>query len=324
MKTYKPYLVFFLLCFCAISANSKPTLKFRNHEFKIIQFTDLHWVESKEYQARNDSTLMLIKYILETEKPDLVVFTGDVVVSRGAAAAWKKVTQPMIDFKVPFVVAFGNHDTETDLSKQKMLQIIEQNPYNLTFNADDKLSGVGNCSLPVKAADEKTDKWILYFFDSHAYPKDTLLGSYDWIKNDQIQWYRQQSARYTAEHGRALPSVAFFHIPFPEFEIVRNQKNTLGSTFEPVCSPNLNSGLFTSFIEMKDILGVFVGHDHNNDFVGQLDRIWLVYGRKTGYNAAYKEILDRGARVIELHENDRKFDTYIRTLKQVSLQKSCE
>jgi hypothetical protein len=118
--------------------------------------------------------------------------------------------------------------------------------------------------------------------------------------------------------------VAFFHIPFPEFEIVRNQKNTLGSTFEPVCSPNLNSGLFTSFIEMKDILGVFVGHDHNNDFVGQLDRIWLVYGRKTGYNAAYKEILDRGARVIELHENDRKFDTYIRTLKQVSLQKSCE
>jgi 3',5'-cyclic AMP phosphodiesterase CpdA len=322
MKTLKIYCILSLLC-CFGVINAKLILRFHNHKFKIVQFTDLHWVESKEYQAKDDSTLMLIKQIIKTEKPDLVVFTGDVVVSSGAAVAWKKVTQPMIDFKVPFVITFGNHDTETDLSKQKMLQIIEQNPYNLTFNADNNIAGVGNCSLPVKSSVGQVDKWVLYFFDSHAYTKDTLYGYYDWIKFNQIQWYRQQSEHYTMEQDKPLPSLAFFHIPFPEYEIVRNQKNTLGSTYESVCSPTLNSGLFVSFVEMRDVLGVFVGHDHNNDFIGQLDGIWLAYGRKTGYNAAYKEVLERGARVIVLYENQRKFDTYIKTLNKTSFYKTC-
>ena len=70
---------------------------------------------------------------------------------------------------------------------------------------------------------------------------------------------------------------------------------------------------------MGDVLGIFAGHDHNNDFVGSLTGICLGYGRKTGYASAYHEILERGARVIELHENEKKFDTYVRTLSGTSL-----
>ena len=80
-----------------------------------------------------------------------------------------------------------------------------------------------------------------------------------------------------------------------------------------VHSPSINSGLFTSFLEMRDVCGVFVGHDHNNDFAGVLDNICLGYGRKTGFNAPYPEILEKGARVIQLYENDKKFNTFIRT-----------
>ena len=73
---------------------------------------------------------------------------------------------------------------------------------------------------------------------------------------------------------------------------------------------------------MRDVLGIFVGHDHNDDFVGTTANICFGYGRKTGYNAAYEEILERGARVIELYENDKKFDTHIRTLSGSSLNYS--
>ena len=310
----------YLALFLTISVFAKqPVLRFKNHKFKIVQFTDLHLISGKDFTERNDSTYMLMRNVIKEENPDLVVITGDIVVSGGAAEVWQKVVQPMTEAQVPFAVTFGNHDTEADISKPDILKFLQKNKYNLTTNADKKLSGVGNCSLPILSSEGKTMPWAIYLFDSHAYPKDTILGTYDWIKNDQIQWYRDQSAAYARQEGKPVPALAFFHIPLPEFEQVRKQKTVLGSIDEPVCSPSINSGLFSSFIEMGDVLGVFVGHDHNNDYVGQLAGICLGYGRKTGYASAYHEILERGARVIELYENERKFDTHIRTLSGTCL-----
>jgi hypothetical protein len=312
-----------LLCICHVLSYAQPILKFHNGKFKIVQFTDIHWEENIKSQKWNDSTLLLIKYIIEIEKPDLVIFTGDIVTSKPSAIAWKKLTQPMIDYKVPFAITFGNHDTETDLSKEKTLEIIQTNPYNLTYNASRKLSGIGNCALSVKSGDGKVNRWILYLFDSHAYPKDTIYGHYDWIKNNQVQWYRKESIKYSTKAKSALPSLAFFHIPLPEYEIVRTQNSTIGNKSEQVCSSSINSGLFASFIEMHDVFGIFTGHDHNNDFIGQLNNIWLAYGRKTGYVPAYEEILKRGGRIIELLEDDCKFNTYIRTLDDTSFFATC-
>lgn len=307
----------------AISAYSEqPVLRFKNHKFKIVQFTDLHLISGKEFAQRNDSTYMLMRRMIKAENPDLVVLTGDIVVSGGAAQVWEEVLQPMTEAQVPFAVTLGNHDTETDLSKASTLELIQKNKFNLTYNADKKLSGVGNCALPILSSEGKSMPWAIYLFDSHAYPKDTIMGTYDWIKNDQIQWYRKQSAAYTAKQGKTVSALAFFHIPLPEYEYVRNQKSTLGSIEESVCSPSINSGLFSSFVEMGDVLGVFVGHDHNNDFVGTAANISLGYGRKTGYASAYHEILERGARVIELYENEKKFDTHIRTLSGTCLEYS--
>jgi 3',5'-cyclic AMP phosphodiesterase CpdA len=307
----------------AISAYSgQPVLRFKNHKFKIVQFTDLHLISGKEFAQRNDSTYMLMRCVIKEENPDFVVLTGDIVVSGGAAQVWEEVVKPMTEAQVPFAVTFGNHDTETDLSKASTLKLIQKNKFNLTYNADKKLSGVGNCSLPILSSEGKSMPWAIYLFDSHAYTKDTVMGTYDWIKNDQIQWYRKQSAAYTAKQEKTVSALAFFHIPLPEYEYVRNKKSTLGSIEESVCSPSINSGLFSSFIEMGDVMGVFVGHDHNDDYVGTAANICLGYGRKTGYASAYHEILERGARVIELYENEKKFDTHIRTLSRTCLEYS--
>lgn len=294
----------------------KTQLKFNNGNFKIVQLTDLHWVESENYKPANDSTRALIHQIIKVEKPDLVVITGDIVVSANAIKGWEALAKIFEEEKTPFAITFGNHDPESDMLKTDVMKFLKDKPYHLTYDAEQGLSGSGNCSLPVLSSDGASQKWILYFLDSHNLTTDRSFGYYDWIKLDQIDWYRKTSDEYTAKNHKKLPSLAFFHIPVPEYESARWVTSEFGERHEGACSPSINSGLFYAFIDKRDVIGTFVGHDHNNDYMVDFDgNIALAYGRKTGYPAAYTEILGRGARIIELHEDEAAFDTYIRDLK---------
>ncbi|MGL5272602.1 MAG: PA14 domain-containing protein, partial [Phocaeicola sp.] len=128
-----------------------------------------------------------------------------------------------------------------------------------------------------------------------------------------VEWYRNQSAHFTKQNNNIpLPSLAFFHIPLIEYKEVQGDSKTFGTNKERgIASSSVNSGAFASFIDMKDVMGVFVGHDHNNDFIGINKGIALAYGRVTGADA-YGE-LNRGARIIKLIEGKGKFDTWIST-----------
>jgi hypothetical protein len=159
---------------------------------------------------------------------------------------------------------------------------------------------------------------LLYFFDSQAYAADTAASYYDWIKFYQIAWYREQSRHTTARNrGIPLPALAFFHIPLPEYADVMARGEFLGEAREEVCAPKINTGLLASFVEMKDVMGTFVGHDHVNNFIGIHKGVALAYGQKTGFSS-YGD-LDKGARIIELQEGKREFTTWIRTEKGTSL-----
>ncbi len=101
---------------------------------------------------------------------------------------------------------------------------------------------------------------------------------YDWIKFDQIKWYRDLSQGYTKINNNSpLNALAFFHIPLPEYKIVQQMESTIGVRVESVSSPAINSGMYSAMLEMGDIMGVFVEHDHNNNFIGCLNKIdfWL-------------------------------------------------
>lgn len=315
MKKYIICIFCFIVC-CSVTAQTS-SLKFRDGKFKIIQLTDLHWVESDNYKLKNDSTCNLIREIIRIENPDLVILTGDIVVSNNAQKAWGKLSNLFTEEKTSFAVTFGNHDPESDMSNAQVLEYLKKNHYHLTYDAENgKLSGSGNCSLPILSSDGTTEKWVLYLFDSHSYTSERTFGYYDWIKHDQIEWYRKTSDQFTARNKRNLPSLAFFHIPLPEHETARWVCREFGEKQEGVCAPSLNSGLFYAFTEKKDVIGAFVGHDHNNDYMVDLDgNIALAYGRKTGYPSAYDEVLSRGVRVISLYEDDRRFHSYIRDLK---------
>lgn len=287
------------------------SLKFNEDgKFKIVQFTDVHY---KFGNSNSDIALERINQVLDIEKPDLVIFTGDIVYSKPADKGMRSVLNLVAERKIPFGVVYGNHDDEQGLSRQELFEVIQSVPYNLTGQAEG-LSGITNFIIPVKSSDGKKDALVLYCFDSHSYSSIKGIGGYDYLKFDQIDWYMQNSKAYTRANGNIpLPSLAFFHIPLPEYNQAASSEEAIliGTRMERACAPQLNSGMFAAMKQSGDILGVFVGHDHDNDFVVNWKGILLAYGRYTGGNTVYND-LENGARVIELQEGVRGLKTWIR------------
>lgn len=290
-------------------------LRFNNEGlFKIAQFTDLHWDEASPNCAQ---TKAVIQHVLEMEQPDLAVVTGDVVTAPPAAEGWRSIARIFADAKMPWALTLGNHDDEAGMTRMEVFKLLNGSPYFMG-EAGPPIRGSGNYVLPVLSNKNEEVKALLYCFDTHNRPSAHKYGHYDWVHFDQLNWYREQSSAYADRNGNnPLPALAFFHIPIREFEEIQHRKSIFGTANEGVASSNINSGMFASFLEMGDVMGAFVGHDHNNDYIGMHYDIALAFGRTTGIDA-YGD-LERGARIIVLHEGERRFDSWICTPKGTEL-----
>ena len=308
MKNRKFILTALFASLILFGAYAQKSVAFREGKLKIVQLTDIHW----DPQSKNCAqTAQTIEAVLALEKPDIAMLTGDVVTEKPGPEGWKAIIALLEKAQVPFTVMMGNHDAEV-MPKQEIYDLLAQSPYFIGEKGPETIHGCGNYVVPIYGADHKTAKALLYCIDSNDYPESKDYGTYDWIHFDQVAWYRQTSARFTKENGgNPLPALAFFHIALPEYDAIPNNGTMLGEKNEGSGASKINSGLFASFIEMGDVMGAFVGHDHDNDFIGTHYQIALAYGRVTGTDA-YGD-LERGMRVIELKENERSFDTWVRT-----------
>ena len=295
-----------------VTADQSKVLKFNTEgTFKIVQFTDFHY---KSTSKRKQENIDIMNHVIEVEKPDFIVLTGDIVIDP-VEQGWQEVTKPLIDAKIPWSITFGNHDGETEITKDAIFSWLKEMPYFIGEKGD--VSGVINCALPVYSNDGSTIGSVLYLFDSQDYCPTRKYSKYDFIKFDQIAWYREISKKFTAENGnKEIPSLAFFHIPLQEFILVseetKEKTRFTGQQFEPVKPSEVNSGLFASFIEMEDVFGVFAGHDHENSYIGQVGEICLSYGQVSGVEAVDTNIT-RGARIIKIHENKFALESWVRT-----------
>ncbi len=291
---------------------SNTMLKFDDlGKFKIAQFTDIHWDENAE---NNDSTIAIIKHILKEEHPNLVILSGDIVCYEPAIEGWESIARIFEESKIPWLVLMGNHDAELSLLREDIYQLLQDKEYYTTGITTIEKCKIGDFILNIKSSDESKDAAVIYCLDSGDYPKETLHhGKYDWIGYNQIEWYRKYSQFFTDKNGgEPLPSLAYFHIPLPEYKKLVYTNSYYGMSEEGgVSSADINSGFFASAIEMNDVMATFVGHDHNNSFIGQLNGIALAFGRVSGLNAYGK--LERGARIVSLYEGKHQFDTWIRT-----------
>lgn len=304
--------VIFLLSGMSGVQARQPELKFnQNKKFKIVQFTDVHM---KYGNPASDAALERMSEVLDAEKPDLVVFTGDMVWSKPAAEGLREVMKPVVAHQVPFCVVYGNHDEEQGLTPEELYDVVKTIPYNITPNRVKGLSGFTNYVLPVAASDNKKTAAVLYCLDSHTYAQQKGVGGYAWFEFDQINWFLENSASMTKRNGGTpLPALAFFHIPLPEYGEAASDESAImtGIRKEKSCCPKLNSGMFTAMRQAGDVMATFAGHDHDNDYAVYWKGILLCYGRYTGGNTVYNN-LPNGARVIELNEGERTFKTWIR------------
>lgn len=282
--------------------------------FKIVQFTDMHYIHGNQGA---DTTLLLISRVLDEEKPDMVIFTGDIVTGKPVREGWDTITKFVIDRKIPFAVTLGNHDHEQGVTREEIARFVISYPYNLNTLMVADVFGVMNDVIPIYGSEKHLGvRALIYCFDSGAYSIIGGIGGYGWITSDQIEWYKKQSLRYTiANNFEPLPALAYFHIPLPEYRSAFNDEKNIryGERRENECPPELNSGLFLSMREMRDVMATFVGHDHLNDYIVNYHDIALAYGKFSGWKTTYTPEIN-GARVVVLKEGKREFDTWIRQL----------
>ncbi|MBB6675346.1 metallophosphoesterase family protein [Cohnella nanjingensis] len=288
--------------------------------FKIVQFTDLHWQNGEKEDRR---TRALIERVMAAEKPDLVVFTGDLIYSldcRDPKQSLRDAVAPAERTGTPWAAVFGNHDSEGGATRAELMEVLTSQRHCLASAGPVGVHGVGNYALTV-ADRQGAASSALYFLDSGSYSEDPQVSGYDWIRPSQIEWYRMQSQRLAkASAGAPLPALAFFHIPLPEYADVWRTETCFGHRYEGIACPKFNSGLFAAMKERGDVMGTFCGHDHINDFEGTLGGIRLCYGRASGYHTYGRWLFARGARVIRLREGARTFETWLRLANGLAIR----
>jgi len=314
-------------------AAGDPVLRFNTDgTFTIVHFTDTQ--DDHEVDPR---TVRLMEAVLDDQRPDLVVFTGDNIRSGPntadeARAAMDAIVRPVESRGIPWLLSFGNHDEDqtpsTGMDEAAMLDYYMSFPNNLNRIGPAGVHGTGNTHVLIRGTDDGGPRFNVWALDSGRYSPDTIAGqsveadglrTYDWIRPSQVSWFVRTSEALEAEHGRGIPALMFFHIPLPEFSLMwenRENHGVVGEKNEDVAAGAFNSGLFAAIQERGDVKGVFVGHDHVNDFVGDYFGIRLGYSANTGFDTygldGEERDRMRGARVFVIREDrPEAFETFM-------------
>ena len=315
-----------------------------DHKFKIMQIAD-----TQEIPAVSPDTLSLINNALDREKPDLVIFTGDQI--KGYSKKFKKdpaiiestidiLVEPIAKRNIPFMVTYGNHDAQCGVDNRGQYKFYAK--YDNFISGDLRNSDdVGTADIQIYSSTEDKPVFELYIIDSHGKAKDG--AGYAPVDKKQIEWYISRREQLKAENGDYLPSLVFQHIPVPEFfDVIKKvPKGTKGAVpaygaheneyfvlndetiaeggfmLESPASPDVNTGEFEAMSEKGDVLGIYVGHDHNNSFVVKYKGVDLGYTQGAGFNV-YGPGENRGVRIFELDETaPREYKTHTATCKEL-------
>lgn len=294
-----------------------------DERFKILTCTDMH-----NNSDHAEFALTILSRFLEKEKPDLVILLGDNIVGRSDTVMQEKLKSFFEKRKQYWGFVLGNHDSEykikndiklagekgTISKEQKelisaagrkwMFDTLSGGKHCIVHDEGGKdVFGSGNCVVNIRNSTGITQS--LFFFDSGDYASDenarrkgfvTEKRSYDYIKDNQIDWYKHRLTELKAENGGILPkSMAFFHIPLIEhqeaFTAVKWRKGTAtriyGTNHEPVCASNFNRGVFDAFCNSGSTHTVVCGHDHKNDSCIIYKGIRLMYSQGLQYDGSY-------------------------------------
>lgn len=300
-------------------------------DVKILQLTDIHLGGSLFSYRKDLRALEAVYTLIERTKPDLVIVTGDVAYPFGIQSFSLNNYNPMMQFAafmrnigIPWAFTYGNHDTEKIAShtKEEINDLLEDFSYERTNTllyplVQPDITGRSNQVILIRNPDFSINQAI-YLLDSNSYASGKL-GDYDYIHDDQVDWYKNSVTKLSEEEGKVISSLIFTHIPLQEYktayELYRKGSKDVtyyyGENQEKVCSSNHKSKLFDTMVELGSTKGIFVGHDHYNNSSLEYRNIRLTYGMSIDYLAMpgiANRTRQRGATLITLY-SDSSFDS---------------
>ena len=331
----------------------KPVPRIRKDgKFKILQVSDMHlstglgvcrdeYPPTKHCDA-DSRTMEFVGEVLDSEKPDLVVLSGDQVNGETAPdsqSAMFKMAELFVSRNIPYALIFGNHDDEGSLSRVDLMTLAADLPLSLADSGLATVDGTGNYHIEVLARGTTHHSALtLYFLDTHSYsPDEAHYKGYDWLKPSQISWFRETARSLRTAHKEYSHhhlDMAFIHIPLPEYRDRSKIIAGTGDWLEPPTAPGFNSGFKDALVE-QGVFAVSCGHDHVNDYCNldshsdrdELDeamdqeeknhakngRVWMCYGGGSGYGGyggygGYK----RRVRVWDFEMNEGTVETWKR------------
>ena len=314
-------------------------------DFKILHLTDIHLGGSLYSYTKDIKALYACYAEIEHTHPDLVVVTGDMCFPMGIMSLSLNNSAPVQQFAafmrntgIPWAFTYGNHDTETmsTLNKIELNEVYKSLSYKTSANllypyVQPDIMGRNNQLIEIRNADGTLNTG-LFLIDSNAYTGEGL-NVYDYIHDDQVDWYADEVRRMNKEAGHTVNSLVFFHIPLQEYKTAtelylagssevkhyfgENPGDHGGITHGLVCCSDYPSKLFDTAVELGSSTGFFCGHDHYNNASIEYKGIRLTYGMSIDYLAMpgiSKETKQRGAELITIH-SDGSWD-----LEQIPLE----
>ena len=301
-----------------------------DEDFRILQITDVHLGGGAFSIGKDARALDAVETLIRRSEPDLVVFTGDMVYpvppqsgSFNNLRETALLTTLMEKLGVYYAVCFGNHDTEpySFYDRDDIYEFYAEQEHCVV----DREEGIDDINYAINIRDEGTKRirQTLYLMDTHDYVGDQLiniLGNYDGLHENQIEWYRAEVGRMNALNAalgyeEVVPSTLFIHIPLGEYEEAANEyranffrdtenvKHFYGELGENPCPSDFEDDMFETMLELGSTKYVFCGHDHLNNISLEYKGIRLTYGMSIDYLAYIGiagEESQRGATVIDL------------------------
>ena len=303
-----------------VSCYSKTYERAADTACTILQITDVHMLNDEKKDAK---ALKTIRAMVETTKPDLIVVTGDVTSEKENFTAFKTFGSFMESFAIPWAFTFGNHegldiaygenegpDGETIADKQTLSDYLESLPHCIYERGDPSVDGMGNYTHMVR---DETGKALmaLVFMDSHSYYPDEAVGGYDCFHPNQIAWYEETiktiARQENGDESQPVPSLAFFHVPMREFAAGYDTgERVWGRRLETEGASFVDDEMFETMVALGSTKGVFVGHDHMNNYTVNYQGIQLSYGLSCDHNIYVVPF--RGGNLINIKE-DGSFTT---------------
>jgi len=310
------------------------TINSSAQDFKILHLTDIHIGGSLYSYSKDMKALQACYAEIEHTHPDLVIVTGDLCFPLGIMSMSLNNSAPVQQFAsfmrntgIPWAFTYGNHDTETlsTLNKTQLNEVYKSLSYKTSGNllypyTQPDIMGRNNQLIELRNADGTLNTG-LFLIDSNAYTGEGI-NVYDYIHDDQVDWYADEVRRMNDEAGHTVNSLVFFHIPLQEYKTAtelylkgsdevkyffgENPGDHGGITNDLVCCSDYPSKMFDTALQLGSTTGFFCGHDHYNNASIEYKGIRLTYGMSIDYLAMpgiAKETKQRGAELITIHPN---------------------